>query len=1157
MMRPVFHACLVSVLLLAGTGAAFGQAAASLRVEVTDPSGAMIPNAQVTLTDVARGIEKSAVSDGAGIAIFPVLDPGSYSLQVKLEGFSTYRQTGITLEVSQVATVTVSLKPGSVQETVNVTENVSQIETSTAAVSSMIDRRTVDQLPLNGRNPYQLAQLNASVTTTPGSRGANPTLLSAVAFSVAGGRALTNQVLVDGVDINGRADNWPAFKPSPDAVQEFRILTNGYSAEFGRSGGGTLTFTTRSGTNQFRGTVWEFFRNDAMDAAAFFANAQRTGKEKLRYNQFGGNYGGPIVKNKLFFFANFEMLKISNANLLQSTVPTARMRRGDFGELPNLIYIPGAGTRTPFPNNQIPQAQQDRVAQRVITYYPEPNRPGLLNNYAVNSPTTTLERQLVTRLDYAINERHQTYFRLSRNWDDIEAAGTFPGSLGTTTTNGFQKNRPWSMVADYVFTISPRTVAHANAGASRSELVRTQPSAGFDPTTLGFPSYIATATGEGNVFPSFSATGYSPLGPLVNFGVTQTYQNNFAWGGDVSMNRGRHNIKWGGTFRVYQVNNFRADDPAGNFSFTRSFTARTAADTASGDAIASMLLGIPAAGRIGIVPRLAASNHNFGVFFQDDWAITKKLTLNLGLRYESDLPTRERFNRMTNFATLAPFPAAPGVILAPQTIGGVAVPGRNGPLSGAVQFIGRGGSDTRYLSNPDWNNFAPRLGIAYKLNDKTVIRTGAGIFYAPMTGGGITAATLAMITESQATTYNASLDNGVTPNPDASLSNPYPNGILPVPGDSLGALTSYGLATLPTRLRALRNPKSAQWNFNIQRELPGRLISEIAYLGSAGIGILGGTTDLNQIDDATRALGATALNTRVANPFLTLPVAQRPPAGGVLATPTLTVAQLLRPYPQFGAIQSFFANDAHSSYHSLQLKVERRFANDLNFQASYSFSKLIDDISAIQAAASVQVPNYQDMNNRRLDKALSTIDARHRFVSSVLWAVPVGKGRKFGNTSKVLDWVAGGWNINAIVSFQRGFPLSISTAATVTPGLAYRGLRPNIVGDVQTTATSKQDRIRAWFNPAAFAPPALFQIGNAGRTIPGLRGPNQANVDLAVHKNFQITERIRTQLRLEAFNSFNRANFGLPGTALGGVGFGVIDSTGDPRNVQLAVKIYF
>lgn len=1052
MMRSLVRAIFLPVLALATTGALFAQAAATLRVEVTDPTGAVIPNAQVLITDTARGIERTAVTDGTGTAIFPVLDPGGYAVQVRLEGFTTFRQSGITLEVGQVATVNVKLTPGSVQETVNVSENVSQIETNTAAVSSMIDRRAVDQLPLNGRNPYQLAQLNASVTTTPGSRGANPTLIAAVAFSVAGGRALTNQVLVDGVDINGRADNWPAFKPSPDAVQEFRILTNAYSAEFGRSGGGTLTFTTRSGTNRFRGTVWEFFRNDAMDATAFFANAQRTGKEKLRYNQFGGNYGGPIVKNKLFFFANFEVLKISNANLIQTTVPTTRMRRGDFGELPSLIYIPGAGTRQPFPNNQIPAAQQDPVAQRVLTYYPEPNRAGLLNNYAVNSPTKTLERQLITRVDYAISERHQTYFRLSRNWDDIEAAGTFPGSLATTTTQGFQRNRPSSLVADYVFTLSPRTVVHANAGASRSELVRTQPSAGFDPTSLGFPSYIATATGEGRVFPSFSAVGYSPLGPLLNFGVTQTYQNNFAWAGDVSMNRGRHNIKWGGTYRIYQVNNFRADDPAGNFAFTRSFTARTAADTASGDAIASLLLGIPASGRIGIAPRLAASNHNFGVFIQDDWAITRKLTINLGLRYESDLPTTERFNRMTNFATLASFPAAPAVILAPQTIGGVAVPGRNGPLNGAVQFVGRAGSNTKYLSDPDLNNLAPRVGIAYKLNDKTVIRSGAGIFFAPMTGGGIAPNSLAMVTEAQATVYNASLDNGVTPNPDARLSNPFPNGILPVPGDSLGALTSYGLATLPTRLRSIRNPKTAQWNFNIQRELPGKMIAEIAYLGSAGIGILGGTTDLNQIDDSVRALGATVLNTRVANPFLTLPVAQRPPAGGVLATTTLTVAQLLRPYPQFGAVQSFFANDAHSSYHSLQLRVERRFAEDLNFQASYSFSKLIDDISAIGTNATVQIPNYQDMNNRRLDKSLSTLDARHRFVSSVLWAVPVGKGRKFGGTNKALDWLAGGWNINAIMSFQRGFPLAISTAATVTPGLAYRALRPNIVGDVRTTA---------------------------------------------------------------------------------------------------------
>ncbi len=1136
---------------------AFGQSAATLKISVFDSSGGAVPRATVTIVDAARGVERTTITDAAGQATVSFLEPGGYTLTVKADGFAVHRETGITLEVGQVAASEVSLKPGSVNESVNVTSNVAQLETTTAAVSSMIDRRTVDQLPLNGRNPYQLAQLNASVTTTVGSRGANPSLAAAVAFSVAGSRALTNQVLVDGVDINGRADNWPAFKPSPDAVQEFRILTNGYSAEYGRTGGGTLTFTTRAGTNSYHGTAFEFFRNDALDAASFFSNLQGTGKQKLRYNQYGGNVGGPIRRNRIFFFGNFETLDTNTTNLLQSTVPTAKQKTGDFSELTSIIYVPGAGTRLPFANNRIPIAQQDKVAQKLLAYYPDPNRPGFLNNYAVNSPTTGVERQFLGRIDYILSAKQQMYFRMSRNWDDIVTAGTYPGNLATTSTNGFQTNRPLSIVADYLYTINPTTVAHATIGGSRSELNRTQQSQGFDPTTLGFPSYLATASGEGNVFPSIAATGYSPLGPLLNFGITQTYQNNYSAGGDIATVKGAHSIKYGGSYRIYQVNNFRADDPAGNFTATRSFTARTATDTASGDAIASLLLGIPAAGRLGITPKLAASNGNFGVYIQDDWTINKRLTINLGLRYESDLPTHERFNRLTNLALNDAFPASPAVILAPQTIGGVSVPGRTGQLTGVVKFVGRAGTDSNYLSDPDLNNFAPRIGVAFKLNDKTVIRSGAGLFYSPMVGGGISANTLAMVTESQATTYLASLDNGVTPNPGASLSNPFPNGIVPVAGTTLGALTQYGTASLPTRLRSLRNPKSAQWNLSIQRQLPGKVIAEVSYVGSAGIGLLGGTTDLNQISDSVRALGATVLNTRVANPFLTLPANLQPPVTSALSTATLTIAQLLRPHPQFGAIQNFFENDAHSSYHSANIKIERRFSNDLNFQASYTFSKLIDDISAIQASANVQIPNYQDMNNRWLDKALSTFDSRHRFVTSVLWALPFGKGQRFAHNSKWLDYVAGGWNFNTIATFQGGFPLAISTTATVTAGLAYRDLRPNIVGDPQGLGTTKQQEISAWFNKAAFAAPGLFQIGNAGRTIPGLRGPDFVNVDLALHKNFQINERIRTQLRLETFNTLNHANFLNPGTVLGNAAFGVISGTGDPRNVQLAFKLYF
>lgn len=1147
---------IASAMIFCSALSCYGQTAtATLRVLVADSSGGAVPDAALKLTQTAKGIAHAAISNTAGQYTFSFLDPGSYTLEVKASGFSPYTQSGILLEVGQSSIVNVPLQVGAVSEAVTVVASAVQLETASGALGAVIDHRTVDDLPLNGRNPYQLAQLNSSVTATPSSRSANPTLAGAVAVSVNGGRSLQNEVLLDGSPINGRADNWPALSPSPDSVQEFRIQSSSYSAEYGRAGGGTLNFVTRSGTNQFHGTLWEFARNDALDANSFFANRQGAGKGKLRFNQFGGNFGGPILKNRLFFFGNFEALRIESGVLRQSTVPTARMKSGDFSELRGAIYFPNSdGTRTPFAGNLIPAQLQNAVGRNILSYYPDPNRPGFVNNYAIFSPTSTTNRQLVTRLDYQISSRQNIFFRLTRDWDIATSEGNFPGSIASTTAEGTTTDDPLALTLDYVNTLSPHMILHLTAGASRHTLVRTQPSSGFDLTTLGLPSYLATASGEGQVFPTIGPAGYATLGPLKVYGVTDTYQNNFPFGGDLTVLKGAHAIKVGASYRVYQVNNFRSNDPAGNFSFTRGFTARTPTDAASGDAIASLLLGLPSAGDIGIVPRLAAQNAYIGAYFQDDWTISPKLTVNLGLRWDSDLPTTERFNRLTNFDMGAAFPVSPSIVF-PEALN---LAPRTGQLTGALQFLGRAGNSDRGLSNADLNNFAPRFGIAYKLTNATVIRGGAGLFYSPMMGGGISPGVLGMIGESIETTYIASLDNGVTPAPGFSLSSPFPNGIQSPPGASQGALTAYGNANVQSRLRDLRNPYVGQWNLNIQRELPAGMIAEIAYSGSAGIGLLGGNLDLNEISPEVRALGPSALSTQIANPFLRLPADQRPPASTAIGRPTVSVAQLLRPYPQFGIVTALFQNTAHSTYHALQTRLERRFSANLYFRFSYTFSKMIDDISAISSNNGTQVADVQDANNRRLDKSLSTFDAGHRFAGNIGYALPFGRGKAFWNRAGAVDWFFGGWNLNAIITAQSGFPLAMSaTAPAGQLGLSARTLRPNIVGDAAGTGGATDQKIRAWFNTAAFGQPASFQIGNGPRTMPDVRGPGYLGTDIAIHKNFAIRENMRFQLRLEAFNAFNRVNFTIPGTVFGNPGFGVISGTEDARSLQIAAKFYF
>jgi hypothetical protein len=479
-----------------------------------------------------------------------------------------------------------------------------------------------------------------------------------------------------------------------------------------------------------------------------------------------------------------------------------------------------------------------------------------------------------------------------------------------------------------------------------------------------------------------------------------------------------------------------------------------------------------------------------------------------------------------------------------------------------VTPVGRGGVKNRENYDRDYNNVGPRVGLAFMLNKKTVIRAGGAIFYAPLGGGGFNNVTAAMADLAE-TGFIASLNNGVSPTPGTNLSNPFPSGIAQPANAYLGPLTGFGQQSIPARLRDIRQPYIGQWNLNVQRELPGAIIIEAAYAGSAGVGLLSGATDINQLSPEALAVaskivnGAPLGNLTAPNPFLTLPVDQRPPATSILGRSTVTVAQLLRPFPQFGAVVSYSQNESHSSYHSFQLTAWRRFGEGLTFSAAYSFSKSIDDLSSMSLNnQTIQIQYYQDYHNRRADKSLSNFDVTHRFIGDVTWRLPFGHDRRFVREG-ALARLIGGFSVNVIAQAQSGFPISISATNASLQGLAFNSLRPNVVGDVITSADSKADRIRRYFNPLAFAQPAPYAFGDAPRTLPNLRGPGYFTTNLSLQRDFHFTENARLQIRAEAFNVFNRANFQTPGTAFGAANFGVITSTEDPRQIQFAARIYF
>ncbi len=1173
---------------------------ATLKGLVTDASGSIVLGATVTLTRPDTTERKTVTTNDSGLYTFTFVEPSTYILEVQAEGFKTYKQTNLKLDVGQTADVPIALEVGLVSAEVTVESNSElRLETSSGALGGVIERERVESLPLNGRNLLQLASLEPGVTNTAENRDDFPTGQQAGSFSISGGRGLTNEILFDGISAVNKADNVPAFRPSPDAIQEFRIQTNAYSAESGRSGGGAISFVTRSGTKKFRGSAYEYFRNEALDANNFFANRNGTGKERLRANQYGFTIGGPIYlpgfgegtkplfkADKLFFFFNYEALRRNTTGFIGSVVPTERQRNGDFSEqlgpvisgvtvrdtngnlIPariGMVFVPGAtvptgqpgaGSRIAYAGNIIPLAQQDPVGRALMAFYPLPNSASIFsptsaalsNNYFVNAPTNIDTNQYVTRIDYKVSQSQQFYGRIILESNATVQTGPFPGLISSRSATGTRADKPGSVALDYVNTLSSKLVLRLNGGWTRFRTDNFTQSDGFDPATLGLPSYLANASPEARVFPTITLTSYENLGPPSQFGNSRNTQDTYTGNADLNIISGNHSIKTGFNYRRFTTITTRADDPAGNFTFVRSTTARTSTDTTrTGDGLASLLLGQISTGRITISPTPEIVSKYIAGYVQDDWKVNRRLTLNLGLRWESDFPNTERNGGLTNFLPEQAFPV-PGVTIPTTSSTGTPLPagvaGRVLSLTGrfaAVDDTVNGEQQKR-----DLNNFGPRAGFAYQLNNKTVLRGGGGIFYSSLTGGGVTLRTYA-IGGLTATSFVA---GGV-----ANLSNPFPNGINQP--SSFTSLFGYGQNNIPARLRTTRQPQIAQWNLTVQRELPGKIFVDVSYVGSSGSGLLSTTTDINQLSPDALALGQTVLETRVANPFLTLPVDQRPAANSILGTATLTVSQLLRPYPQFGKIVSFFNNEAHSTYHSGQLKIARRVSNGLTFQVAYTFSKLIDDISTITGGTGVAVTNYQDFYNRGADKSISTFDATHRFVTNVNYELPFGKGKTFfrsGASSKIF----GGFRLSAITQYQSGFPLAITASgAAGQQGLSFIALRPDINGDPQLSGGTTDERIAQYFDTSVFSQPAIYTFGNTPRTLTNVRGPAFFSTNMNLMRNFQLAERLRLQFRTEAFNVFNQVNFRDPGTTLGSANFGRITSAEGPRRLQLALKLFF
>lgn len=1139
----------VTVFLMAAIGVM--AQTASLTGRVTDPSGAVVPAAKITVRAAGTGVTTTVASNDDGYYLAPSLLPGKYDVEIAKDGFVTTRQTGLELAVQQAARLDVVLKVGAVSERIEVSAQALVLESESTTLGQVINNKQVTELPLLGRNTYALAMLVPGVRPSSGVNGLVIDQISTVSYSINGQRSTSNEFLLDGAPNSAAAQNQPVVNANPDMVQEFKVETNNFSAEYGRAAGGVFNVVTKSGTNDLHFGLYEFFRNDKLNANDFFANRSGTKRAPFKFNQFGGTVGGPVVlpklyngKNKTFFFFNTEIVRFIQGITFTAALPDPRMLTGDFSaaRLANgnlvTIYDPsttrpnpaGAGfVRTAFPGNVIPGNRIDPVARNVMKYFPAPNVAGVTALGAINYTRTdgnvVPKDSWSTRLDHNFGEKNRIFGRYSYDNTPFNRAPAYGQEFkNVAPTAGPQVFKRWNAVLEDTWLLSPTMVATGRYSATRLINFRRPYGDGFDITSLGLPAYMREGMVDPVSFPAVTITGYSVSGSvpniivggligatdLISFGNTQQ-----AAQGNITKTLTKHTLKFGGEYRVVQFNNQQVGDQATNFSFGPTWTQgpnAAASSPTAGLGLATFLLGIPGGG-VAPAPALAQTNKYMAVFVQDTWKVTPKLTVNLGLRYDYETPRTDRFNQLSNFDFEATSPLkADGLT-----------------LRGGLVFPGVGGLP-RYNANPDRNNIAPRVGVAYKLTPKTVIRAGGGIFYAGLTGVGGGTGAFGVSGYAATTAIVTSLD-GVTP--VVSWSNPYPTGFNRPTGARLGLGTLTG-QTVQFFDRGNYTPYSSQWNFNIQRELPRNVLFEIGYAGSRGVGLFE-NRQWNQLRPELLAQGD-ALRTQVANPFF------GQIAVGGLANRTVARAQLLRPFPHFDGVASQNASWATSSYHALEAKAEKRYASGLSILASYTYSKMMDYGTGPFAGEAVGGGGVQNWYNLAAEWSPSTLDQTHRYILNAVYELPFLKK----------NVAFGGWQVAAIWSGFSGGPLGITSAVNNTFSQGG-GQRPNWTG---VNATVPNPRPERWIDAAQFTVPAPYTFGNAPRTFNGLRSDGTAQIDMTLSKNFRIKELFTLQFRTEVFNLTNTARFAPPVAAFGNPQFGQVNAQGNqPRVVQFSLKL--
>jgi hypothetical protein len=1187
---------------------------------VTDPSGAAIGDARVTLTNLGTAEKRIQPTGSDGLYSFVNLIPGNYRIEVEKQGFKRITQEPVVVQVQQSSKIDVALPIGQATETVEVTSETPLLQSETSSLGQVVEQRKANELPLNGRNIYSLAAVAPSVipqgNTTGSPVGKNP--FDFANYQIGGSFANQSAEYLDGQPLNIGYINLPLLTPTQDSVSEFKVQYNNLGPEWGKFSGGVINLSTKSGTNKFHGSAYEYLRNKVFNSNEYFlkgsqiASGLKNQPPPFTQNQYGATFGGPAIKDKTFFFFSWEAYRLRSGTVFTTTVPTAAERTGDFSAagVPT-IYDPlsvdplctsGSCARTAFAGNVIPTGRINPTSQFLLGFIPLPTNPtAITNNFIKAASTGGNVDEYVARVDQNINASNRVFGRFSY-WKLLSLAQD-PFGTGLCKDRCAENTRSKSLAIGITHTFSPTTIADFNISISRFHYLRLPINSNFDMTKEGWPAAYNSLVPNTERTPLTPCFGISDTNITCSQGQSSINDFNTQWNfsPQITMIRGRHTFVWGGQLEEGYDNYLQTNTGGGLISFNGSWTqslAQNAATATGGLDFADFLLGYglgagaafgnQTTGSLVISGPVSGKQTYRAVYFGDNYHPTSKLTLNIGLRYELQGPWSERFDRMTYFN--------PGVTNSSVTGCG----GAGGACPGDLFLVKTGVNDTRNNLPLSKKEFSPRLGFAYGFDQKTVIRGGYGIFFIP---NYVSFGTNPYIdpVSSATSPFFASNDKGLTPAATLNQNTctlgasgaanfvclgqgPFntaltgANNLVPVAGRNPQPNVSvYGLNQQPLNATAYTKQKYGyveQWNFGIQRELPGGFFADVAYAGSHGVHLEQFNTNVDQIPDrfinqAQQQFDA-GQTVAIAQPVAAYPFSINLP--GNLQPGKLTQGQLLRPFPEYAGLQFNGFGCCGSTYNSLQATVTKRFQGGGTLLVAYTNAKLLSNTdtltSWLEGGTSGGVGNVQDWNNLAGERSISSQDVSQRMVVSYVLDLPFGRGKKFMNgVSGVTGKVISGWGIDGITTFQRGFPVKISYGkgnALSGAGLGIGSLRPNVVaGCHKSVSGSPTARLGGWFNTSCFTDPAAWSFGDESRVDATLRQQGINNFDWAVFKKTAIGEWGNIEFRTEFFNLFNHPQFGPPnGTCCtaNNPNFGVVTSTvgnAQARLIQFALKFEF